>query len=79
VEVVLDPHGGEACNNDHSREPTTDPGVTCELIEDIDENCVNAAILKCSELGAWSVWNQCQSYAADVISKCMKHDRMCSE
>jgi hypothetical protein len=53
----------------HSSEPTSGPGVTCELTEDIDEKCVNAAILKCEDLGAWSAWNQCQSYAADVINK----------
>ena len=73
------PYKTRTCNNDHSSEPMSGPGVTCELIEDIDEKCVNAAILKCQELGAWSAWNQCQSYAADVIKKCMKNENTCSE
>lgn len=40
----------------NGNEPMSGPGVTCELIEDVDEDCANQAILKCNkELGAWSL------------------------
>jgi RHS repeat-associated protein len=73
------PYYTQTCSNDHSKEPNFGEGVSCELIEDIDEKCVDAAILKCDQLGPWSLWNQCQSYAADVLEKCKKHNNTCSE
>jgi hypothetical protein len=71
------PYVDETCNIDHSGESTLKPGVTCEMIEDIDEKCVNEAILVCENLGKWSLWNQCQSYAAEVIERCNRHQYTC--
>jgi len=45
------PYSTQTCINDHSNEDMNGPGVQCELIEDVDENCVNAEILK-SRAGA---------------------------
>ena len=72
------PYVTQTCNNDHSGDSPSAPGVICELIEDVDEQCVNEAVLKCAELGTWSLWNQCQTYAADVLKKCTKHENTCS-
>jgi RHS repeat-associated protein len=79
-------HGGadspgvtQTCMNDHSGEDIGGPGVTCELVEDIDEQCVNAEIQSCHSLGTWEPWNQCQTAAADIIEKCRKHTNTCCE
>lgn len=43
-------------------------GATCEKLNNIDENIVDERIAPGQPLGRWSPWNQCQSFARDVIN-----------
>lgn len=40
------PYFTQTCINDHSTEDMNGSGVECELIEDVDEACINAEILQ---------------------------------
>lgn len=52
------------------RDHSDQVALKCELKEGIDEDCVNDELELGKYLGHWRIFNQCQSYVADVISKC---------
>jgi uncharacterized protein RhaS with RHS repeats len=43
------------------------PGASCQKIEGVDENKVNAALVIGRPLGRWGPTNQCQSFANDTL------------
>lgn len=67
------PYVTNTCINDHSGESDT----YCELIYDIDEQCVNSELLKCQSLGKWALGNQCQTFARSIIEKCRRKQDAC--
>jgi len=54
---------------EHSKETKEllDAGGSCEIIKNVDENKVNAQLEEGRKLGIWKPWNQCQTFAQDVI------------
>lgn len=52
-------------------------GTTCTEITDVDEKCVDDATWTDKKgwgatNGAWSPWNQCQTWTNDILNKCKK-------
>jgi hypothetical protein len=39
----------------------------CQEISDADEEKVNKQLEKFRPLGTWTPWNQCQTFASDVL------------
>jgi RHS repeat-associated protein len=74
------PHDGPFAQTqivDHSGESVSRAGTRCEEIPDVDEKCVDDAIFTDSRgygatKGLWSPWNQCNSVANGILSKCRK-------
>jgi len=61
----------EMCVNDHSAEVGA-PGVTCEPTN-ADEDCVTRELEFGNYIGPWAPpFNDCQTFAADVITECSK-------
>ncbi|WP_221795150.1 RHS repeat-associated core domain-containing protein [Oceanobacter mangrovi] len=50
---------------DHRQRDKTNS--SCELVSDVDENKVNEQLELGRPLGRWWPWNQCQSFASDVL------------
>ncbi len=44
-------------------------GAVCEKLNNVDEDAVNDMIAPGQSLGRWLPWNQCQSFARDVINE----------
>ena len=68
-------HGGCDCPFsrtevvDHSRE--TGPNVTCEVVGNIDEGCVNRMIKPGGSTGRWfPMLNDCWTFVGTVIDRC---------
>lgn len=55
--------------NDHTGQGNL-PGSTCERVADVDEACVNRELELGKPLGRWTLTNQCQSFAAEVLERC---------
>ncbi|MEZ5245447.1 MAG: RHS repeat-associated core domain-containing protein [Acidimicrobiales bacterium] len=84
VEAGLGPHpvkgGAETAVTDQSGYSEKRKDSTCEKIENVDEECVNARLATPNtapngvkfgvDLGAYTPWNQCQSVVEDVLSSC---------
>ena len=51
---------------DHSQRDMT--GASCETLDNVNEDIVNDLIKPGRPLGRWLPWNQCQSFARDVIN-----------
>jgi RHS repeat-associated protein len=60
VQTQTIPHAGQGAA----------PGSTCMTVPDVDEQCVNRAIAPGQAQGRWMPWNQCQSFASDVLYRC---------
>ncbi len=54
---------------DHSGQ-SSEPGASCTLMHNVDEECVNDLIKPKQDIGEWTPYNQCQSFAGYVMSKC---------
>lgn len=54
---------------DHSREALAD-NARCDLVENVDEDCVNRLIQLGRGLGRFWPTNNCQTFAMDVIIEC---------
>ncbi|NJO16764.1 MAG: RHS repeat-associated core domain-containing protein [Thioploca sp.] len=44
--------------------------VSCELVPNVDEECVNQLIIPGRPTGNWTLINQCQTFASSVINQC---------
>ena len=72
------PEPGQGCSDvPYTQTQTIDhtgqwakPGSTCTLQEGVDADCVNERIAPGTPTGRWSLSNQCQSFAADVLASC---------
>ena len=64
--------------NDHTGQGSN-VGSTCEEVIDVDEQCVNDQLELGRDTGRWSPWNQCQTFAQDVLDQCgmIVADGMC--
>ena len=40
----------------------------CQEIPNVDEDKVNKQLKNFKPLGTWTPWNQCQSFASDVLN-----------
>jgi RHS repeat-associated protein len=61
----------------HAGQSSSRRGATCAEITDVNEQCVNDEIWTNSRgygatRGAWTPFNQCQSFVNDVLRKCRK-------
>ncbi|MFZ5884303.1 MAG: RHS repeat-associated core domain-containing protein [Chloroflexota bacterium] len=65
-----DTPGARTQTIDH-RGQSLQPGAQCTLVPDADEQCVSAAIRPGLSTGRWMPWNQCQSFADDVLDRCL--------
>lgn len=88
VEAGLGPHpvegGGQTAVTDQTGYSEKRKDTTCEKIENVDEECVNARLRTPhtapngvrfgDDLGYYSPWNQCQSFIEDVLSSCAGTD-----
>ena len=54
---------------DHSGESEA-PTSSCQVVPNLDEDCVNKALASGRDLGRWTVGNQCQSFVSEVIKEC---------
>jgi RHS repeat-associated protein len=45
---------------------------SCEVMKNVDEDCVNKLIMPGQALGRWHPFNQCNSFAWYVVTKCRK-------
>jgi hypothetical protein len=45
-------------------------GAECTQVKDVDEDCADNKIKPGNLTGRWLPWNQCQSFASDVINAC---------
>ena len=54
--------------SDHS----CDIAKSCKPIDNVDEDCVNKQLAIGTPLGRFSTWNNCQTFAQEVFSKCAK-------
>lgn len=61
--------GAQTQTLDHTGQSQTSD-ASCEIVPDIDEQCVSDAIRPGQSTGRWMPWNQCQSFADDVLEKC---------
>jgi len=55
--------------NDHTGEGDK-PGSHCEPVNNVDAECVNEELEIGKELGAWSAWNNCNTFANEVLENC---------
>lgn len=46
------------------------PSSQCVPVPDVDEQCVSSAIRPGQTTGRWMPWNQCQSFADEVLDRC---------
>jgi Domain of unknown function (DUF4157) len=61
------PFGIDTKLTDHSGETPQ----KSEEIADVDENCVNRALVIGKPTGKWEAWNNCNTFAHGVINSCM--------
>jgi RHS repeat-associated protein len=54
---------------DHSGQ-SYESSTVCELMHNVDEECVNNFIKPGQQTGLWTLYNQCQSFSAYVIGQC---------
>jgi len=54
---------------DHSGQSSQE-GSECTPVPYVDEQCVSEAIRPGQSTGRWMPWNQCQSFADDVLTRC---------
>ena len=47
-----------------------DTADKCEEIKNVDENCVNRELQVGKRIGRFLPWNNCQTYAIEVLQKC---------
>jgi len=52
---------------DHSGDSKNREGASCETVSNVDENKVNELLDIGKKLGGFSTWNNCQTFAADVL------------
>jgi hypothetical protein len=55
--------------NDHKGQGAL-PGSECTVVPDEDARCVDRELTAGRPLGRWAPTNQCQTFVADVLSKC---------
>jgi hypothetical protein len=72
------PVPGQACSDapysdtevrDHTGQSSM-PGVVCTLQFNVDESCVNRALMPGRPTGQWNLFNQCNSFAYGVVGQC---------
>ncbi len=64
--------GSPTTVNDHTGE-SKGPDAQCETLpEEVDPSCVEKELELGRQTGAWTPDNQCQTFAADVVTKCNK-------
>ena len=61
--------GAQTQTLDHTGQNQTSD-ASCEIVPEVDEQCVSDAIRPGQSTGRWMPWNQCQSFADDVLEKC---------
>ncbi|MFT0214055.1 RHS repeat-associated core domain-containing protein, partial [Pseudomonas sp. F1_0610] len=44
--------------------------ASCQIVDNVDEGCVNELLQIDEPLGRWTIINQCQSFADSVIRRC---------
>jgi len=49
------------------RDHSSEKGGVCKVIPNVDEEKVNQQLKLGRHLGRWTPWNQCQTFAQDVI------------
>ncbi len=54
---------------DHSQQSSQE-NASCEVQNNVDEQCVNNLIKPGQKTGIWSIYNQCQSFSYSVINRC---------
>jgi hypothetical protein len=54
---------------DHSGQ-SNQPGASCILLNDVNENCVNNILSSNISRGTWTPINQCKSFVSEVVSAC---------
>lgn len=64
------PIGVETAVVSHSGQ-SKEPGTNCEVVPDVDEECVNRALELGRPTGEWSPVNQCNSFTDLVIQRCL--------
>ena len=52
------------------KDQSKEPGATCVLQRNVDEDCVNRRITPGQPTGTWSMLNQCQSFSNGVVAAC---------
>jgi len=60
------PFGTDTKLTDHSKEPSD----SCQEISAINENCVNEALVIDKPTGKWSISNNCNTLADEIINSC---------
>jgi len=45
-------------------------GSVCTKMKNVDEACVNKTLEIGKSIGTWNLFNQCQSFAWSVVTKC---------
>ena len=63
------PYVTEVKIKDHSGQ-SDQPGASCLLMRNVDEQCVNNALTLGRDLGIWNGFNQCQSFAWSLVTRC---------
>ena len=58
--------------NDETGDSKTSKGVQCTEVPDADEACVNRALQIGQKTGNWEPWNNCNTLANSILSKCSK-------
>lgn len=64
--LPANPLGVDTEITDHSNET----GGECETIQTVDEACVNEQLQIGKSTGSWWPWNNCNTFAREVLSKC---------
>ncbi|MFZ1748269.1 MAG: hypothetical protein WBO24_16900 [Nitrospirales bacterium] len=63
------PYFTELAITDHSGSSEKRKGARCEIVPNVDESLVNELIEIGKPLGQFSAFNNCQSFAADIIEQ----------